>query len=116
PVELMEGDATALAYEDGTFDGAISTYGLTAVADVEDAVDEMVRVVKPGGRIVVADVHFVNWPAPAAINRLVTAGLRPFNTWYTDRDFPALLAERGLRVTSVPTHRAALSLTVGERS
>jgi hypothetical protein len=57
----------------------------------------------------------VNWPAPAGLNRAVTTALRPFNTWYTDRDFPALLRARGLRVTSVPTHRAALSLTVAER-
>ena len=116
PAELVEGDAASLPFEAGTFDGAISTYGLTAVADVEGALDEMVRVVKPGARIVVADVHFVNWPAPAAFNRAVTAALRPFNTWYTDRDFPALLAARGLRVTSVASGSAALSLTVGKRS
>ena len=115
PVELVEADATGLPFADGTFHGAISTYGLTAVPDVDAALDEMVRVVRPGGRIVVADVHFVNWPTPAPLNRAVTAALRPFNTWYTDRDFPSLLAARGLRVTPVPTHRPALSLTVAER-
>ena len=115
PVELVEGDATRLPYPDASFDGAISTYGLTAIADVDAALDEMVRVVRPSGRLVIADVHFVNWPTPPAVNRAVTAALRPFNTWYTDRDFPSLLAIRGLRVTSIPTHRPALSLTVGER-
>jgi hypothetical protein len=39
----------------------------------------------------------VNWPTPTAFNRALTVALRPFNTWYTDRDFPALLARRGLR-------------------
>jgi ubiquinone/menaquinone biosynthesis C-methylase UbiE len=115
PVELVEGDATRLPFPDAAFDAAISTYGLTAVADVEAVLDEMVRVVRPGGRLAVADVHFVNWPAPVALNRAVTAALRPFNTWYTDRDFPALLRARGLRVESVPTHRPALSLTVAGR-
>jgi ubiquinone/menaquinone biosynthesis C-methylase UbiE len=115
PVELVEGDATALPFGDGAFAGAISTYGLTAVADAGAALDEMVRVVRPGGRIVVADVHFVNWPTPAAFNRGVTAALRPFNTWYTDRDFPVLFETRGLQVTSVATHRPALSLTVALR-
>ncbi|HEX2376281.1 MAG TPA: methyltransferase domain-containing protein [Gaiellales bacterium] len=115
PVELVEGDATQLPFPDASFDGAISTYGLTAIADVSAALDEMVRVVRPGGRVVIADVHFVNWPAPPAVNRAVTAALRPFNTWYADRDIPALLAARGLGVTAVETHRPALSLTVAQR-
>jgi ubiquinone/menaquinone biosynthesis C-methylase UbiE len=112
PVELVEGDATRLPFPDDAFGAAVSTYGLTAVTDVGSVLDEMIRVVAPGGRIAVADVHFVNWPTPAAFNRAVTAALRPFNTWYTDRDFPALLADRGLRVTSVQTFEPALSLTV----
>jgi ubiquinone/menaquinone biosynthesis C-methylase UbiE len=115
PVELVDADAAQLPFADGTFDGAISTYGLTAIAAIDAALDEMIRVVRPGGRLVIADVHFVNWATPAAVNRAVTAALRPFNTWYTDRDFPALLAERGLHVASIPTHRPALSLTVAER-
>jgi ubiquinone/menaquinone biosynthesis C-methylase UbiE len=115
PVEVVEGDATALPFENAAFDAAISTYGLTAIAEIDAALDEIVRVVRPGGRIAVADVHFVNWPTPAAVNRTVTAALRPFNTWYTDRDFPGLLRARGLRVTAVETHRTALSLTVAER-
>jgi ubiquinone/menaquinone biosynthesis C-methylase UbiE len=114
PVELVEADATELPFADGAFDAAISTYGLTAIAAIDASLDEMVRVVRPGGRIVVADVHFVNWPAPTGVNRAVTAALRPFNTWYTDRDFPALLRGRGLQVSSIPTHRPALSLTVAE--
>ena len=115
PVELIEADATELPFADGDFDAAISTYGLTAIAEIDAALDEMVRVVRPGGRIVVADVHFVNWPAPVAVNRALTAALRPFNTWYTDRDFRALLAERGLRARSAPTYRPALSLTIAKR-
>jgi len=109
------GHATQLPFPDASFDGAISTYGLTAIADVSAALDEMVRVVRPGGRVVIADVHFVNWPAPPAVNRAVTAALRPFNTWYADRDIPALLAARGLGVTAVETHRPALSLTIAQR-
>ncbi len=115
PVELVEADATALPFEDASFDAAISTYGLTAIADVDGALDEMIRVVRPGGRLVVADVHFVNWPTPTAVNRAVTVALRPFNTWYTDRDFPALLARRGVRAEPIPTSRPALSLTIAER-
>lgn len=115
PVELVEADATGIPFDDATFDAAISTYGLTAITDVDGAIDEMIRVVRPGGRLVIADVHFVNWPTPTPFNRAVTVALRPFNTWYTDRDFPALLARRGLDADAIPTSRPALSLTVAER-
>lgn len=115
PVELVEGDAGKLPFDDASFNAAISTYGLTAIADVGAALDEMIRVVRPGGRLVVADVHFVNWPTPTAVNRAVTFALRPFNTWYADRDFRALLTGRGLRPESIATLRPALSLTVAER-
>jgi arsenite methyltransferase len=115
PVELVQADATAVPFDDATFDAAISTYGLTAIANVDGAIDEMIRIVRPGGRLVIADVHFVNWPTPTAFNRAVTVALRPFNTWYTDRDFPALLARRGLWAERIETSRPALSLTVAER-
>jgi demethylmenaquinone methyltransferase/2-methoxy-6-polyprenyl-1,4-benzoquinol methylase len=107
PVELVEGDAMKLPFADATFDAAISTYGMTAVEDVDPAIDEMIRVVRPGGRLVIAEVHFVNWPTPAA--------LRPFNKWYTDRDFPALLTRRGLDAESIPTERPALTFTIARR-
>jgi ubiquinone/menaquinone biosynthesis C-methylase UbiE len=104
-----------LPFEDATFDAAISTYGMTAVENVDPAIDEMIRVVRPGGRLAIAEVHFVNWPTPAAFNRAVTVALHPFNKWYTDRDFPALLASRGLHPESIPTERPALTFTVAQR-
>jgi arsenite methyltransferase len=115
PVELVEGDAMKLPFADATFDAAISTYGMTAVEEVDPAIDEMIRVVRPGGRLAIAEVHFVNWPTPAAFNRAVTVALHPFNKWYTDRDFPALLASRGLKPDSVPTERPALTFTIAKR-
>jgi hypothetical protein len=45
----------------------------------------------------------------------VTVALHPFNKWYTDRDFPALFASRGLDPDSIPTERPALSFTTATR-
>jgi hypothetical protein len=75
----------------------------------------MIRIVRPGGRLVVADVHFVKLADADRFSRAVTVALRPFNTWYTDRDFPVLLARRGLRAEAIQTARPALSLTIAER-
>jgi demethylmenaquinone methyltransferase / 2-methoxy-6-polyprenyl-1,4-benzoquinol methylase len=54
-LSLVQGDAMALPFEDGTFDGAIVGFGLRNVEDIRQAVAEMVRVIKPGGWVVNLD-------------------------------------------------------------
>lgn len=60
-----EGDATALPYEDGSFDGAYLTTVLGEIPDQDTAVRELARVLKPGGRLVVGellgDPHYVTF-------------------------------------------------------
>jgi phosphatidylethanolamine/phosphatidyl-N-methylethanolamine N-methyltransferase len=52
--DIAVGDAEALAYPDGAFDVVVAQYVVTAVPDPERALDEFVRVVRPGGEIVIA--------------------------------------------------------------
>src|SRR5512144_1679506 len=47
PVELVEADATEVPFADCAFDAAISTHGLTAIAEIDAALDEIARVVRP---------------------------------------------------------------------
>ncbi len=57
------GDATALPYEDGTFDAAYLVTVLGEIPDQDAALRELARVLKPGGRLVVGellgDPHYV---------------------------------------------------------
>lgn len=54
---VVLGDATALPWPDDTFT-AVACNSLTCIVDTESALDEMHRVLRPGGRIVVAtDYH-----------------------------------------------------------
>ena len=55
-VEVREGDATALPVETGTVDAVISNGVLNLVAEKAAAVAEMRRVLKPGGRVQIADI------------------------------------------------------------
>jgi demethylmenaquinone methyltransferase / 2-methoxy-6-polyprenyl-1,4-benzoquinol methylase len=55
-VELHAGDAQSLAWPDATFDGALVAFGIRNVPDRPRALAEMVRVVRPGGRIVVLEL------------------------------------------------------------
>lgn len=52
--EIAVGDAEALVYPDNAFDVVVAQYVVTAVPDPERALDEFVRVVRPGGEIVIA--------------------------------------------------------------
>jgi demethylmenaquinone methyltransferase / 2-methoxy-6-polyprenyl-1,4-benzoquinol methylase len=48
-IELVVGDALALHYPDGHFDGAIISFGLRNLSSLRAGLQEMKRVVKPGG-------------------------------------------------------------------
>ncbi len=49
-VELLEGEAEALPFEDASFDALTFTYLLRYVDDPPATVAELARVVRPGGR------------------------------------------------------------------
>jgi ubiquinone/menaquinone biosynthesis C-methylase UbiE len=52
-VELRQGDAHALPFDDGTFDVVVAITMLCLVPDAAKAVNEMARVTVPGGRVII---------------------------------------------------------------
>jgi ubiquinone/menaquinone biosynthesis C-methylase UbiE len=54
-VELRQGDAHALPLTDATFDTVVCTFGLCAIPNIDAALDEMTRVLKPGGQLILVD-------------------------------------------------------------
>lgn len=54
-VELQQGDAHSLPFADATFDTVVCTLGLCAIPDIDAALDEMARVLRPGGKLILAD-------------------------------------------------------------
>ncbi|MCL2594504.1 MAG: demethylmenaquinone methyltransferase [Promicromonosporaceae bacterium] len=55
------GDATALPFADGTFDAVTISFGLRNVADTSAALREMLRVTRPGGRLLVCEFSTPTW-------------------------------------------------------
>ncbi len=51
----VKGDALALPFPDNQFDLVTISYGLRNLADLEQGLREMLRVVRPGGRVLVLD-------------------------------------------------------------
>ena len=64
-VSFQVADAEALPFEDGHFDAAISTFGVMFTSDHQRAAAEMVRVVRPGGQIGLA-----NWTPDGFVGQL----------------------------------------------
>jgi SAM-dependent methyltransferase len=54
-VEFLEADAQDLPFEDASFDIAISIFGAMFAPDQKRTADELLRVVRPGGRIGMAN-------------------------------------------------------------
>ncbi len=54
-VDIREGDAHELLFEDASFDSVVCTLSLCNIPDVDRAVSEMKRVLRPGGRLILVD-------------------------------------------------------------
>ncbi|MBE8525646.1 class I SAM-dependent methyltransferase [Amycolatopsis sp. H6(2020)] len=55
PVTLRQGSAHELPFAEASFDTVLCTFGLCAIPDPAAAVGEMVRVLRPGGRLILVD-------------------------------------------------------------
>ncbi|HEX4668796.1 MAG TPA: methyltransferase domain-containing protein [Solirubrobacterales bacterium] len=64
-IEFSLGDVTALEFEDASFDGAVTRFSLHHIPAPRRVLEEMARVVRPGGWVVLAD-HLTDADGDAA--------------------------------------------------
>lgn len=60
-LDFVAGDATRLPYADASFDAVTISFGLRNVVDPQRALTEMLRVTRPGGRLVVCEFSRPSW-------------------------------------------------------
>lgn len=58
---FVAGDATKLPFADAAFDAVTISFGLRNVVDTPAALAEMLRVTKPGGRVVICEFSTPTW-------------------------------------------------------
>ncbi len=59
---FLAGDAMRLPFADGSFDAVTMSFGLRNVADPDLALREILRVTRPGGRLVICEFSTPTWP------------------------------------------------------
>ncbi|MEV3871070.1 demethylmenaquinone methyltransferase [Streptomyces sp. NPDC049906] len=69
-LSFTAGDATRLPFRDDAFDAVTISFGLRNVQGTERALRELLRVTRPGGRVVIAEFSHPTWA--------------PFRTAYTE--------------------------------
>jgi demethylmenaquinone methyltransferase/2-methoxy-6-polyprenyl-1,4-benzoquinol methylase len=76
-LEWVRGDAQNLPFAANTFDGAIISFGLRNLTDLQKGIDEMARVVKPGGYIINLDLGHCETPFFAPVFSLYFSHVVP---------------------------------------
>jgi SAM-dependent methyltransferase len=101
-VKFQAADAEALPFADGSFDVALSTFGVMFAPDHARTAREMLRVTRPGGRIGLA-----NWTPDSFIGRLFKvigahvappAGVKPPSLWGTEEHLQSLFGTQAVEI------------------
>jgi len=69
--DLVEGEAAHLPFADGAFDAVLHHGGFAEFGDKQGALAEMMRVVKPGRKVVVCDAGVPEDGRISLVNRLI---------------------------------------------
>jgi len=76
-VAFAAGDALSLPFRDGTFDAVTISFGLRNVHGTRDALAEMRRVTRPGGRLVVCEFSTITIEPLDMLYRRYLTGVLP---------------------------------------
>jgi ubiquinone/menaquinone biosynthesis C-methylase UbiE len=56
--QLLQGNVESLPYESGSFDTVLNTMAFTGYANAGKALSELIRVLKPDGKLIIVDINY----------------------------------------------------------
>jgi malonyl-CoA O-methyltransferase len=92
-IAAIAGSMTELPFPDQCFDAVYATESLEHAVEIDKAVDEMCRVLKPGGRLVIIDKNAEQF------GRLETP---PWEKWFKSGELERMLRKRCRQVSCRP--------------
>jgi ubiquinone/menaquinone biosynthesis C-methylase UbiE len=106
--EFEVGDAQALRFDDGTFDARRTERMLMHVPDADRAFAEMVRVIRPGGRLSVFDfdweTQFVDSPYQETTRLITRSFCDSLKNGWIGRRLPGLFKQHAMTNVSITPH------------
>jgi ubiquinone/menaquinone biosynthesis C-methylase UbiE len=97
-VEFLKAPSDALPFDDGSFTALVCTTALHHFPDPQQSIDEMARVLAPGGRLVIGDAS-----RDSLLAKLADPFFRRFEEGHVGlqrrRDLEAMLTQAGAHVT-----------------
>lgn len=90
-IHRLAGSMTALPFPASAFDAVYATESLEHAVEIERAVEEMCRVLRPGGKLAIIDKNAEHW------GKLKTPR---WEKWFERREIERLLRRNGLKVRS----------------
>jgi ubiquinone/menaquinone biosynthesis C-methylase UbiE len=91
-VTLLEGDATSLPVEDGSFDAALTVQVLEYVDDAAAALGELRRALRPGGRLTIWDVDWATLSMHTSERERMDEALRAWDSHLAHPSLPRVFA------------------------
>lgn len=116
PPRFEVGDLLRLPFQDSSFDGVVCWGVLMHIPSVSEALGELVRVLKPGGVLVLGELNMDAWQLKAAgiARRLLRRGPRT-DTFRKDSGLETWDGEPGKRIVARKTDMAWLQKTLRDR-
>ena len=105
-VDLHEGDAERLPFDDATFDTVVCALSLCTIPQPATAIAEMKRILVPGGRLLLLDHIGSTWPPVYAAQWLLERiTIRAAGEHFTRRQLP-LVKAAGFEIVEVERLKA----------
>jgi len=104
-VRILDGTAAALPLDDASADRAASLQVFEYLSDIPGALFEIRRVLRPGGRLVVGDMHWDSWIWHSHEPERMARMMKAWDHHLADRCVPAklphMMREAGYEIVSI---------------